>query len=85
MLKSEHIKVDDGEVEVGHSVLLRPNEVAAALCISPKTLANWRVAGGGPKFVKLGSRVAYAVSDLDQFIRANKFGSTTEFDARDDK
>lgn len=32
------------------------------------TLAHWRSEGRGPSFVKLGSRVAYAGRDLNDWI-----------------
>lgn len=36
-------------------------------------LANWRCAGRGPAFVKLGHRtVRYALADVARFERANK-------------
>lgn len=36
------------------------------------TLANWRVQGKGPAFVKLGSKVLYPVEELDQWEAAQK-------------
>jgi predicted DNA-binding transcriptional regulator AlpA len=50
------------------SHLLRENDAAAYLSLSPKTLARWRWAGMGPRFVKLGSAVRYQIGDLDLFI-----------------
>ncbi|WP_446721314.1 helix-turn-helix transcriptional regulator [Luteococcus sp. H101] len=32
--------------------------------LSPNTLTQWRADGKGPRFVKLGSRVAYRKQDL---------------------
>ncbi|NQW89643.1 helix-turn-helix domain-containing protein [Curtobacterium sp. VKM Ac-2861] len=34
-------------------------DVAALLGVSPKTLANWRSAGIGPSYFKVGGRVRY--------------------------
>ncbi|MBA8988889.1 MULTISPECIES: helix-turn-helix transcriptional regulator [Curtobacterium] len=34
-------------------------DVAALLGVSPKTLANWRSAGVGPSYFKIGGRVRY--------------------------
>lgn len=34
-------------------------EVAALLGVSQKTLANWRSAGFGPSYFKIGGRVRY--------------------------
>ena len=35
---------------------------------SPSTLAHWRTEGRGPAFIKLGARVAYRGSDLNQWL-----------------
>ncbi len=34
--------------------LLRPEEFAAMIGMSPRTLANWRSNGKGPKYLKIG-------------------------------
>jgi len=40
------------------------------LQIQPKTMAMWRCAGDkGPKFKKIGGKVNYFISDLDDFIQ----------------
>jgi predicted site-specific integrase-resolvase len=35
--------------------------------ISPKTLERWRWLGQGPKFLKLGGRIAYRLEDIEAF------------------
>ena len=37
--------------------------------ISPKTLANWRAKGEGPKWSKVGGRVVYALPDVLDYER----------------
>jgi len=32
--------------------------------VSVKTLANWRCLGKGPRFLKVGGRIAYALDDV---------------------
>ena len=54
-------------------------EAGAFLGISPRTLEDWRLRGGGPVFRKLGRRlVRYVRDDLEAFIedaaRANTGG-----------
>lgn len=45
-----------------------PEDAARFLAVSPKTLANWRSLGEGPRFVRYGGRrVAYLVSDLVEY------------------
>ncbi len=55
-----------------------PAAAARALCVTVKTLANWRVRGYGPAFVKVGHRVAYRPQDLQRFIEQNVRRSTSE-------
>jgi excisionase family DNA binding protein len=53
------------------------NQAAEYLNLSPKTLTNWRWAGYGPVFVKLGNSVRYRKSDLDRFAEACTLASTS--------
>ena len=57
----------DDAAEAG-SDLMRPTEAAENLRISASTLARWRTYGG-PVYLKLGGRVFYRQSDLDEFIQ----------------
>lgn len=47
---------------------LREPEAAAYLDLSPKTLAGWRRAGTGPRFLAFGSAIKYAIADLEKYI-----------------
>ena len=53
--------------------LLTPGEAAVHLRRSRKTLDNWRSAGHGPKYVKLGrgrgARIYYRERDIADYIR----------------
>jgi hypothetical protein len=42
-------------------------ELAARWNLSPRTLERWRWRGEGPRFLKLGGRVAYRLSDIELF------------------
>jgi hypothetical protein len=53
-------------------------EAAGFLRISPRTLEKKRVYGSGPRFRKLGSRVVYALPDLEAWSDANSFAATYE-------
>jgi hypothetical protein len=35
--------------------------------VSPRTLERWRWLGQGPRFMKLGGRVAYRLADIEAF------------------
>jgi len=60
------------------------NTVQAAQILGrrPQTLRVWRLRGGGPKYLRLGNginaRVAYRPSDLDAWLEARTFFSTSE-------
>ena len=38
--------------------------------ISPRTLERWRWQGNGPRFLKIGGRVAYRLEDIEAFEHA---------------
>ena len=43
------------------------------------TLEKFRCAGGGPPFYRVGpKRIVYDPVDLDNWVRANKFASTSQ-------
>ena len=35
--------------------------------VSVRTLANWRWAGSGPKFTRVGGRILYPTEELDRW------------------
>ncbi|MGE3541317.1 MAG: helix-turn-helix transcriptional regulator [Candidatus Tectimicrobiota bacterium] len=58
--------------------LLTPEQAAALLNLKSKTLARWRWAGYGPRFIKIGGAVRYAAHDLQAFIKAGVRISTSD-------
>jgi predicted DNA-binding transcriptional regulator AlpA len=57
--------------------LLTEQEAARQLHLSQKTLEGWRTRGGGPKFVRLGTRaVRYRPADLNEFVERGLRTST---------
>jgi hypothetical protein len=46
---------------------LTSKEVADRWRLSDQTLANWRYAGKGPPFIRVGSRVLYPVEGIHSF------------------
>ncbi len=46
---------------------LNQKQLAERWGISPKTLERWRWLGQGPKFLKLGGRIAYRLEDIEAF------------------
>ncbi|MEU0218940.1 helix-turn-helix domain-containing protein [Streptomyces sp. NPDC006265] len=57
-------------------VKLSPRQVADELGVSTRTLANWRWAGVGPRYTKLGdgrtSPVRYRRADVDAWLKARE-------------
>ena len=63
--------------EVSEVPLLTNREVAAKLHVTIETLANWRVAGKGPRFVS-GRPVLYRPADVAEYINNRVRQSTSE-------
>lgn len=57
--------------------LMLPTQASKALGLSPKTLANWRVTGEGPAFLKVGGRVRYHRQDLADWQASRKRSNTS--------
>ena len=59
---------------------LTEKQAAARLALSVRTLQQWRVKGGGPPFLKLGSSVRYNEDDLEAWADAQVRNNTSESD-----
>lgn len=54
-------------------------ETGRFIGVAVQTLARWRCEGGGPPFIKCGSRkIMYAVEDLTAWMNARRVASTSE-------
>lgn len=58
--------------------LLTQREAAELLKLSQRTLERWRVAGDGPKFVRLGRSVRYSLTAIESYIASRVVSSTSE-------
>ena len=59
--------------------LVRQEEAAARLSVSPRCMENWRHRGEGPKFVRISARcIRYRKSDLTLFIEERLRTSTSD-------
>jgi len=61
---------------------LTTRQAAEFLQVKETTLEQWRWNGKGPRFIKMGRSCRYRKTDLDAFIEARIFGSTTEAQAK---
>lgn len=64
------------------NAVLPTTAAAHFLGLRPQTLRKWRLLGTGPIFTRLGdgsrARVGYLLSDLQDWINARRFRSTSE-------
>ena len=59
--------------------LLTPEDAAACLGVTKKTLENWRATGNGPGYAKLsGKCVRYQPADLDAYIERCRRTNTAQ-------
>lgn len=47
--------------------------------VTVRTLANWRSAGISPPFTKVGGRILYRVSDIEEWERRRTVNSTSNY------
>jgi predicted DNA-binding transcriptional regulator AlpA len=59
--------------------LLSTADVADFLGVSASALNKWRLTGSGPRFIRLGSRIAYRPAEVDAFIESRSCRSTSEY------
>lgn len=63
------------------SVMLTPLALADRWHIDVKTLSNWRIAGKGPSFVKVGvgrnGKVLYRLDDIEAWEKKRIMKGTT--------
>ena len=60
------------------SEILNNEQAASYIQVKPSTLNNWRVAGSGPPFCKIGSAVRYRRADVDAWLASKVIKSTSE-------
>lgn len=60
------------------SDLLFPDDLQNMGIGSKSTQAKWRLAGFGPAYLKLGSRVAYRRADVEAWLESRRRSSTSQ-------
>ena len=59
--------------------ILRTREAAAYIGLAAATLEKRRVAGEGPRFIRLGGRsIGYAIEDLDEWLDRQRNDTAVE-------
>jgi hypothetical protein len=59
------------------SSFLSSSEAEQFLALPKNTLAKMRVSGEGPPFHKLGKRVRYSLVDVEVWLKARRYSSTS--------
>lgn len=65
--------------------LCTPEEVAAILRLSPRTLADWRAGRGGadtPLAIRVGGRTVYALRDVNAYLERRVQAAESRREAR---
>lgn len=57
--------------------LLTARQAAECLQVTQNVMAKWRLRGGGPEYVKLGSLVRYSPEALRAYVEARRMSSTS--------
>ena len=71
----------DGELD---RYCIRAKEAAKFIGVAEATLAQWRMTGEGPQFVKNGPRqVLYRIADIKAWIDGNVVPNTSAYDVRE--
>ena len=60
------------------AICMNQLELAVRWKISHRTLERWRWTGEGPKFLKVGGRVVYRLSDIEEYEQAIVRSSTSD-------
>lgn len=60
---------------------LTPEQLAARWLnrITPRTLANWRCLGLGPRFRKIGGRILYPIAEVEDWEATRTAESTSGY------
>ena len=56
-----------------------PRQVAEYLGVSYQTLAQMRMEGRGPRFLKDGGLVLYTHKDLEDYLEGNRYRHITQY------
>ena len=59
------------------AICMNQLELAVRWKISHRTLERWRWTGEGPKFLKVGGRVVYRLSDIEEYEQSIVRSSTS--------
>ena len=64
-------------------LLIKENQLASMLKLSARTLQNQRRTGTGLPYVRIGKMIRYDVHQVEDYLRANNYNSTSELNIQD--
>lgn len=65
---------------MSETILLTPEQVSDRLHVSTRTLERWRATGYGPPYRKLGRKVAYDQSEVDEWCAGKRYECTAAYE-----
>jgi hypothetical protein len=74
--KMTELKTSEEKLSVTH---LTSKQLAERYNMHPNSVADWRVDGYGPKFLKLGKNVLYPVVEVEKWEKEQLKRSTSEY------
>lgn len=60
-------------------ILYTAQQVSDLLCVTQRTLAQWRMDGSGPRYGKFGKKILYPENFLAEYIEKNLKSCTAEY------
>jgi len=67
------------DVQYDPDQLLNEKQAASILCYTQRALQNWRVRGGGPRYVKVSARsIRYRRRDLTSWVEKRLRAHTSQ-------
>ena len=57
---------------------LSARELATRWGLKPRTLERWRSIGHGPRFLRLGGKVAYRLEDIEAYEQTHYFSGNRQ-------
>ena len=57
---------------------LKVSELSQRMSIAEQTLNNWRSLGKGPRFIRCGRLIRYAVADVESWLEDQRRRSTSD-------
>jgi len=65
-----------------HCEMKTDHEAAHYLGISVSTVRRWRLTGGGPRWIRIGSSIRYSSDDLASFVASLPSGGGISMERR---